>query len=178
MPILAVLEIAQMVNGKMMLPTNVTHVTLPVINVTDQTMPTVLNVNSQDTTKTDIVLTHVPNQIPIHLIPQLQNVETVTLLVWDVLDHITTNVLPVHKVLTYMKECVSIHVQKDGSLTKTEPVSNVMDLVVLVTDQPITTVLNVVTHYSSSKECVMKDAQKVIGKTLKNKSVKPVTVLV
>lgn len=56
----------------------------------------------------------------------------------------------------YTTTCVSFHAQLVGSVLKTVPVNLVTHLVVLVTDQTMTTVPNVVNLYSSSWENVKK----------------------
>jgi len=87
-------------NGKMMLPTNVTHVTPLVPVVPDQTTTNVVVVLNQDSYKKDIVLIHVPYLVTM-LTNTIENVDHVTKNVKNVLLKLTDIVSYVTQVLTY-----------------------------------------------------------------------------
>jgi len=89
-----------MVNGLMMLLTNVTHVTPLVKHVTDQIMETVYLVTNQDTYKKVSVLIHVPYNIT--MLTKIQdNVENVMPAVKIAGDLVITNVIAVLPTLGY-----------------------------------------------------------------------------
>jgi len=125
-----VLPFVQLVNMKMMKPTNVLHVTLLVLTVTEVPILIVLDVKIQDISKITIVLNHHVKMDPIQILV-IMNVKHVMLFVLIVLVQLMENVPNVFLDIIFIMVNVFLHVQMDILLVMVS-VINVVLIVVLV----------------------------------------------